>query len=164
MIKREKYIKEIRPFYESDLIKIITGVRRLGKSIILEQIKEEISFSTKNIIYLDFDDRATTSFISNWEDIIKYVNENRNDGICYVFLDEVQEIENWFLACRSLRRENCSVFITSSNSKLLSGEFTKELSGHYVSFRIRPFIYKEIDEYARQLGKTIDVSEYLKWG
>lgn len=66
MIKREKYIKEIRPFYESDLIKIITGVRRSGKSIILEQIKEEISSSTKNIIYLDFDDRATTSFISNW--------------------------------------------------------------------------------------------------
>lgn len=65
MIKREKYIKEIRPFYESDLIKIITGVRRSGKSIILEQIKEEISSSTKNIIYLDFDDRATTSFISN---------------------------------------------------------------------------------------------------
>lgn len=94
MIKREKYIKVIRPFYESDLIKIITGVRRSGKSIILEQIKEEISSSTKNIIYLDFDDRATTSFISNWEDIIKYVNENRNDGICYVFLDEVQEIEN----------------------------------------------------------------------
>ena len=149
MIKREKYIKEIRPFYESDLIKIITGVRRSGKPIILEQIKEEISSSTKNIIYLDFDDRATTSFISNWEDIIKYVNENRSDGICYVFLDEVQEIENWFLACRSLRRENCSVFITGSNSKLLSGEFTKELSGRYVSFRIRPFIYKEIDEYAR---------------
>lgn len=65
MIKREKYIKEIRSFYESDLIKIITGVRRSGKSIILEQIKEEISSSTKNIIYLDFDDRATTSFISN---------------------------------------------------------------------------------------------------
>ena len=107
MIKREKYIKEIRPFYDSDLIKIITGVRRSGKSIILEQIKEEISSSTKNIIYLDFDDRATTSFISNWEDIIKYVNENRSDGICYVFLDEVQEIENWFLACCSLRRENC---------------------------------------------------------
>ena len=164
MIKREKYIKEIRPFYESDLIKIITGVRRSGKSIILEQIKEEISSSNKNIIYLDFDDRATTSFISNWEDIIKYVNENRSDGICYVFLDEVQEIENWFLACRSLRRENCSVFITGSNSNLLSGEFTKELSGRYVSFRIRPFIYKEIDEYARQLGKTIGVSEYLKWG
>ncbi|MDY5652290.1 MAG: AAA family ATPase [Erysipelotrichaceae bacterium] len=142
MIKREKYIKEIRPFYESDLIKIITGVRRLGKSIILEQIKEEISSSTKNIIYLDFDDRATTSFISNWEDIIKYVNANRSDGICYVFLDKVQEIENWFLACRSLRRENCSVFITSSNSKLLSGEFTKELSGRYVSFRISFYIQR----------------------
>ena len=164
MIKREKYIKEIRPFYDSDLIKIITGVRRSGKSIILEQIKEEISLKTQNTIYLDFEDRATTSFISKWEDIIKYVNENRNDGICYVFLDEVQEIENWALACRSLRRENCSVFITGSNSKLLSGEFTKELSGRYVSFRVRPFIYKEIDEYAKQLNRNISLSDYLIWG
>lgn len=79
-------------------------------------------------------------------------------------LDEVQEIKDWALACKSLRRENCSVFITGSNSKLLSGEFAKELSGRYVSFRIRPFVYKEILTYAKQLNKTVSISDYLIWG
>ena len=164
MIIREKYIKEIRPFYESDLIKIITGVRRCGKSVILDQVKNEIQKKSNNIISLDFDDRAVTSFINSWKDIIDYVNEKRKDGLCYIFLDEVQEIEDWTLACKSLRRENCSVFITGSNSKLLSGEFTKELSGRFVAFRIRPFVYKEILEYAKQLNKTVSINDYLMWG
>lgn len=164
MIIREKYIKEIRPFYESDLIKIITGVRRCGKSVILEQVMNEIQKKSNNIVSLDFDDRAVTSFINSWKDIIDYVKKKRDDGLCYVFLDEVQEIENWALACKSLRRENCSVFITGSNSKLLSGEFTKQLSGRYVSFRIRPFVYKEMLEYAKELNKTVSINDYLVWG
>ena len=164
MIIREKYINEIRPFYESDLIKIITGVRRCGKSVILEQVKNEILKKSDNIVSLDFDDRAVTSFADSWEDIVNYVNEKRKDGLCYVFLDEVQVIEDWALACKSLRRENCSVFVTGSNSKLLSSEFTKELSGRYVSFRIRPFVFKEMLEYAEQLNKTVSIRDYLVWG
>ena len=131
LIIREKYIAEVRGFYKSDLIKIITGVRRCGKSVILEQIMDEIRSVSGNIVYLDFDDRAVTSSIETWQDIVRYVQEKRTDGLCYVFLDEVQEIEGWPAACRSLRRENCSVFITGSNSKLLSREFTSELSGRY---------------------------------
>lgn len=164
MIIREKYLSEIRGFYDSDLIKIITGVRRCGKSIILEQIMDEIRQKSNNIVYLDFDDRAVTSEIEAWQDIIEYVSAHRGDGLCYVFLDEVQEIEGWAVAVRALRRENCSVFITGSNSKLLSNEFTKELSGRYVSFRIRPFVYKELAEYAKELGKTVSVPDYLVWG
>lgn len=164
MIPREKYIAEIRGFYKSDLIKIITGVRRCGKSIILEQIMAEIRAETDNVIYLDFDNRAVTSAIETWSDITDYVSAHRKDGLCYVFLDELQEIEGWATAVRSLRREDCSVFITGSNSKLLSKEFTKELSGRYVSFRIRPFVYKELAEYAEELGKKISVSDYLVWG
>lgn len=164
MISREKYIAEIRGFYDSDLIKVITGVRRSGKSVILEQIVSEISRKTDNIVYLDFDDRAVTDAIENWKDIVNYVSAERKEGLCYVFLDEVQEIEDWASAVRSLRRENCSVFVTGSNSKLLSKEFTKELSGRYVSFRVRPFVYKELQEYARELGKNVSVSDYLIWG
>lgn len=164
MIKREKYISQIRAFYDSDLIKIITGVRRCGKSIIMEQIVEEIRANSTNVIYLDFDDRAVTSSIETWKDIVNYVNENRKDSLCYVFLDEVQEIDDWSSACKSLRRENCSVFITGSNSKLLSNEFTKELSGRYVAFRIRPFVYKEICEYAKELGVDVSITDYLVWG
>ena len=164
MIPREKYISEIRGFYKSDLIKIITGVRRCGKSVILEQIMAEIRTETDNVIYLDFDNRAVTNAIETWTDLTDYVFAHRKEGLCYVFLDELQEIEGWAAAVRSLRRENCSVFITGSNSKLLSKEFTKELSGRYVSFRIRPFVYKELTEYAEELGKKISVSDYLVWG
>ena len=164
MIYREKYLSEIRGFYRSDLIKIITGVRRCGKSLVLEQIMEELSKETDNFVFLDFDDRIATSDIGSWQDIVYYVQNNRKDGLCYVFLDEVQEIDGWASACRALRRENCSVFITGSNSKLLSREFTKELSGRYVSFRIRPFVYLEPQEYARQLNRECSVADYLIWG
>lgn len=164
MIKREKYLAEIRGFYDSDLIKIITGVRRCGKSVILEQIMEEIKVHSDNVIYLDFDDRAVTSSIENWKDVVDHVNAVKKEGLCYVFLDEIQEIEGWAAACRSLRRENCSVFISGSNSKLLSKEFTSELSGRYVAFRIRPFVYKELAEYASELKKAYSVSDYLVWG
>ena len=164
MILREKYISEVRGFYDSDLVKIITGVRRSGKSVILEQIMGEISQKSKNVIYLDFDDRAVTAEIKQWNDIVNYVSDKRDDSLCYVFLDEIQEIPNWALAVRSLRRENCSVFVTGSNSKLLSKEFTKELSGRYVSFRIRPFVFKELQKYAAELGKNISVADYLIWG
>ena len=164
MIYREKYLSEIRGFYRSDLIKIITGVRRCGKSLVLEQIMEELSKETDNFVFLDFDDRIATSDIGSWQDIVYYVQNNRKDGLCYVFLDEVQEIDGWASACRALRRENCSVFITGSNSKLLSREFTKELSGRYVSFRIRPFVYLELQEYARQLNRECSVADYLIWG
>lgn len=164
MIKREKYLAEIRSFYDSDLIKIITGVRRCGKSVILEQIMEEIRLRSDNVVYLDFDDRAVTSSIESWKDIVDYVNSHKKTGLCYVFLDEIQEIEDWAFACRSLRRENCSVFITGSNSKLLSKEFTSELSGRYVAFRIRPFVYKELSEYAEELKKEFTITDYLVWG
>lgn len=164
MIKREKYIAPIRGFYKSDLIKIITGVRRCGKSVVLEQVMEEISEISDNIVFLNFEDRMVTESIDTWKDIVNYVNEHREEGLCYVFLDEVQEIEGWQYACKTLRVHDCSVFITGSNSKLLSGEFTKELSGRYVDFRIRPFVYKELEEYAEELQKTISVSDYLIWG
>lgn len=164
MIYREHYIEEVRPFYESDLIKIITGIRRSGKSIILEQIAEEIKKNSDNIIYLNFEDKKVSANITNADILINYVDEHRKDGKCYLFFDEIQELEGWQDACKTLRLYNNSIFITGSNSKLLSGEFTKELSGRFVSFRVRPFVYKEILEYASQLGKEISISDYLVWG
>lgn len=164
MIYREHYIEKIREFYDSDLIKIITGIRRSGKSIIMEQIISEIREKTDNIIYLNFEDKRISANIENGNTLIHYVEENKKDGKCYLFFDEIQMIDGWQDACKTLRLYDCSVFITGSNSKLLSGEFTKELSGRYVSFRIRPFVYKEIVEYAKELGKEVTVTDYLIWG
>ena len=164
MIYREHYIAPIREFYDDDLIKVITGIRRCGKSVVLNQIMDEIKEKTDNVIYLNFEDKRTNLLISNGIELINYVNENRKDGKCYLFFDEIQVLSGWQDACKTLRLYDNSLFITGSNSKLLSKEFTKELSGRYVSFRIKPFVYKEILEYTKQLGKDCSVSDYLVWG
>jgi hypothetical protein len=164
MIYREHYITPVREFYDSDLIKIITGIRRSGKSVILDQIKDEIRKKSDNVISLNFEDKRVSSNIVNANDLIEYIEENRKNGKCYVFLDEVQILDGWQEACKTLRLDNNSIFITGSNSKLLSKEFTKELSGRYVSFRVRPFVYKEILEYTKELGKECSVTDYLVWG
>ena len=164
MIYREHYIAPIRDFYDDDLIKVITGIRRCGKSVVLNQIMDEIKEKTDNVIYLNFEDKRTNLLISNGIELINYVNENRKDGKCYLFFDEIQVLSGWQDACKTLRLYDKSLFITGSNSKLLSKEFTKELSGRYVSFRIKPFVYKEILEYTKQLGKDCSVSDYLVWG
>ncbi|HNX93428.1 MAG TPA: ATP-binding protein [Syntrophomonas sp.] len=164
MILREHYIQELRPFYESDLIKIITGIRRCGKSVLMQQIRDEILKKTDNIIYLEFENRKTRSAVSSADKILDYIDSHRGEGKCYIFMDEIQEIPNWAEACQTLRLGNNSVFITGSNSKLLSKEFTRALSGRYVSFLIRPFVYKELREYADDLGKEAKVTDYLVWG
>ena len=164
MIYREHYISQIREFYDSDLIRIITGIRRSGKSVILEQVKDEIKNKTDNIITLNFEDKRILNTIKDGDSLIDYVEKNRKKGKCYVFLDEVQMLNDWQNACKTLRLYDMSVFITVSNSKLLSKEFTKELSGRYVAFRIRPFIYKEILEYTKELKKECSITDYLIWG
>lgn len=167
MLKRKTYIDKIRPFYESDLIKVITGIRRCGKSVVLEQIRDEISSRGEKIISLNFEDRAVSLKIKNDLELIEFVEKEMSSAPekkWYVFLDEIQSVKNWNLACRSLRLKNLSLFITGSNSKLLSREFTKELSGRYVSFTIRPFVYKEILEYAEELGRIVSINDYLVYG
>lgn len=164
MIKRKHYIDQVRPFYNSDLIKIITGIRRSGKSVILQQIIEEIKLLSDNIIYLNFEDIRVSTNITNSIQLLQYVEKNRKEGKCYLFFDEIQMVDGWQIACKTLRLYNNSLFITGSNSKLLSGEFTRELSGRYIAFRVRPFVYKEIVEYAKELGKEVSVTDYLVWG
>lgn len=164
MIKREHYLSLIRPFYDSDLIKIITGIRRCGKSVILNQIKEELKKEGKEVLSLDFEDASVLYKIDTEKKLLNFIQEKKSSKKLYIFLDEIQRLDNWASACRTIRLYNCSLFITGSNSKLLSHEFTKELSGRYVSFKIRPFVYKELKEYALQLNKDITISDYLIWG
>ena len=164
MILREHYISQIRPFYESDLIKVITGIRRCGKSVILSQIEEELRCAGKKTLKLDFEKRSVNASLGTADKLVDYVMEQTGEEKLYVFLDEVQMVEDWNLACKALRLENISLFITGSNSKLLAGEFTKELSGRYVSFCIRPFVYREALEYCNKLGKDLEIEDYLIYG
>ena len=164
MIIRKHYIEKIRPFYDSDLIKIITGVRRCGKSVIKDQIEQELREQGKRTLSLDFERLSVSSHIRTAEELEAFVLSHLSSEKTYVFLDEIQLVEDWNLACRSLRLENLSLFITGSNSKLLSKELTKAFSGRYVSFNIRPFVYKEICEYAAETGNMRSVTDYLIYG
>ncbi len=164
MIKREHYLRQIRPFYESNLIKIITGIRRCGKSVIMDQIENELSQDGKKTLKLNFEDRAVSASINTVDALIDYVTQHLGKEKLYVFLDEVQTIEHWNVACRTLRLKNVSLFITGSNSKLLSKEFTKELSGRYVAFRVRPFVFAEIQQYAKELKQNYSIADYLVFG
>lgn len=164
MIKREHYLRQIRPFYESNLIKIITGVRRCGKSVIMDQIANELRQDGKKTLKLNFEDRAVSASINTVDALIDYVTQHLGKEKLYVFLDEVQTIEHWNVACRTLRLKNVSLFITGSNSKLLSKEFTKELSGRYVAFRVRPFVFAEIQQYAKELKQNYSIADYLVFG
>ena len=163
MIKRERYLAPIRAFYDDTLIKIITGIRRCGKSVILSQIYAEIREKTENTVYINFEDFAFSS-LSTADALLHYIEEQRKDGMLYVFLDEIQRVDGWQDVCRTLRIRNCSVFISGSNSNLLSSEFTRELSGRYVAFHINPFVYTEITAYLKELGREASVSDYLVWG
>ena len=139
MIQREHYLEQIRPFYDSDLIKIITGIRRCGKSVIMQQVRDEILAKSADVIYLEFEKREVRAMLPNADAVLQYVKERRKSGRCYVFLDEPQEIDGWEEVCQSLRLYGDSVFITGSNSKLLSGELATYLTGRYVEIKITPF-------------------------
>ena len=95
MILREHYMTQIRPFYENDLVKIITGIRRCGKSVILKQVMNELEAAGKRCLFLDFDLRPIRSKIPNADALIAYVNDYLGDDKLYVFLDEVQNVEGW---------------------------------------------------------------------
>ena len=153
MIIRENYLKRIRPFYDKDLIKVIIGIRRCGKSVILKQIINEIinlGINEENIIYVNFE-LSDYSDIKTFKDLDKYIKERIiNDNKYYLFFDEIQYVEEWEKTVNSYKAkygDNISIFITGSNSDLLSGELATLLSGRYVSFKIRPFTFKEVCEF-----------------
>ena len=164
MITREHYIAKLREFYDSDLIKIITGIRRSGKSVILEQIMHEISTKNFPIIYMNFEDQRTLNLAPDADSLIKYIEHHRKSGKNYLFFDEIQEVTDWQNAVKTLRLDDNSIFITGSNSRLLSKEFTTAFSGRYISLEVRPFVYKEILEYAKELSYEPSTSDYLIWG
>lgn len=172
-IKRERYLAKIRSFYEVDLIKVLTGVRRCGKSALLTQIEEEIlaqNVPHDHIIRINFEDIQFEK-IRTAEKLNQYVLEKICDSDkYYIFLDEIQHVRQFEKVLASLRAtQNCSIFITGSNSKLLSGKMGTLLVGRCIEFRIMPFSFSEAYEYVTTAhGKTIAPDEfifdYLRWG
>ena len=171
MIIREKYLSKIRPFYDQDLIKVIMGVRRCGKSVLLLQIMEELKangISESQIIYINFE-YEDYSFIKNDMDLHNYIKEKIvNDDKYYLFFDEIQNVEQWEKAINSFKvSKNVSIFITGSNSDLLSGELATHIAGRYVSFKTYPFTFKEVCN-LKNITDRKDLEEafndYMTWG
>lgn len=171
MIKRETYLKRIRGFYDKDLIKVITGIRRCGKSVLLMQIMDELKtrgIGKDQILYINFED-YDYSFIRTGMDLHNYVkNHITTDKKFYLFFDEIQTVPDFERVINSLKvKYDTSIFITESNGKLLSGELATFLTGRYVSFRIMPFTFREMCE-LKQI-KPGDVTDelfydYITWG
>ena len=171
MLIREKYLSKIRSFYHTEsLIKIIYGMRRSGKSVILKQIMDEIiklGVSEDNIIYINFES-LKYDFIKNAKDLYNYIESLKiNKNKYYVFLDEIQKVEEFEIGINSLRiTDNYSIFITGSNSRMTLLELSTDLSGRYVSFRINPLTFKEVVQLTNTKKKDYEnlLYDIFKWG
>lgn len=170
MLKREMYLSRIRGFYDSDLVKILVGIRRCGKSVILKQIMNELKEKGANkehIIYVNFE-LIEYEELQDYKKLNEYIKEKIiDDKKYYVFLDEIQKVNKFEDVVNSLRAsiDNLSIFITGSNSKLLSNELSTVLSGRYVLFNIYPLSYKEFIELTGKNAKAEETFwDFVKWG
>ena len=168
---RETYLNQIRPFYDVDLIKVIVGVRRAGKSILLETIMDEIiksGISIEHIIYINFEN-LDFYYIKNFLDLHQEVKSRIvDDKKYYIFLDEIQHIKEFEKALSSFRASlNVSIFVTGSNSTLLSGELSTLLTGRTIEFEILPFSFLEMKQYFELNNRNYSdefIYDYIKWG
>lgn len=172
MIKREMYLKKIRDSYNSELIKIIVGVRRSGKSVLMLQIIDELKekgVKEDHIIYINFEDYDYTDY-TNPKMFNKYVKDKiKDEEKYYLFFDEIQNVEDFEKVINSFRATmNVSIFITGSNSKVLSGDLATYLAGRYISIRMMPFTFSEYLELQQSQGinknKEDAFMEYVEWG
>ena len=173
MIKRDLYLNKIKPFIDKEIIKVLTGIRRSGKSVMLKLLMNEIlsqEVSKEQIIYLNFED-LKNRFLCSFDVLHNYILKNsEKNKKTYLFLDEIQEVTSWEKCINSLRVQEdyqFDIYITGSNAKLLSGELATYLAGRYVEFIIYPFSFKEFLETISQikpLSKAQAFNEYIKFG
>ena len=173
MLKREYYLNQLIESKDLNLIKVITGVRRSGKSTLLLQYKNYLisqKIPERNIIYINFES-AEWYNIKNYEDLYLYIKNNISKGKNYILLDEVQNVESWEKAVNSMLVDiNCDIYITGSNAYLLSSELTTLLAGRVLTIKIYPFSFKEfIEEYPFEKNedkydKYDKFDKYLKFG
>ena len=166
MIKRNSYLKKIIPFIDTDLVKVLTGLRRSGKSVMMELIKEELlkrGVEAEQILSVNFEDINYIELREHFKlnDWVKEKSINIK-GKIYLFLDEIQEVANWEQIINSLRISmNIDIYITGSNAKLLSSEMATYLAGRYVQFNIYPFSYHEYLLARETSDSTKEFQQYI---
>ena len=173
MIKRESYMRRIRPFINGELVKVMTGIRRSGKSVMLELVKQELlemGVRAEQFISINFEDMRYLHLCT--AQVLHQEILTRAEGIAgkvYLFFDEIQEVKDWEKCVNSLRVAlDCDIYITGSNAKLLSGELATYLGGRYVEFVIYPFSFAEFLELYRPTTPQATVQQcfqqYLLFG
>lgn len=167
MIKRETYMQQIRPFFDKEVIKVLTGIRRCGKSVMLQLIQNELvenGVKPNQIIHFNFESFANAHLCQAralYDEIVK--KKQSIEGKIYLFFDEIQEVNEWERCINSLRVDlDCDIYITGSNAKLLSGELASLLSGRYVEFEISPFSFAEFCELYRSIYPNANDQECFK--
>ncbi len=164
MIKREMYMSRIRPFIGSELIKVMTGIRRCGKSVMLELIKQELmeaGVSPIQFISINFEDMGC-AHLQTAKALYDEITRRAADieGKVYLFFDEIQEVESWEKCVNSFRVSlDCDIYITGSNARLLSGELATYLGGRYVEFVIYPFSFAEFMEMYRSAAPAESIQK-----
>ena len=175
MLKRDEYIKKIVPFIDKDVIKVLTGIRRSGKSVMLKLLMEELKkrkINENQFIYINFENLKYRN-LKNYEKLYDFIlnKANKKYKNYYIFLDEIQEVEEWERCVNSLRVDeefNFDIYITGSNAKLLSGELSTYLAGRYIEFIVYPFSFKEFFEIIKEKKRNIKIKaafqNYVKFG
>ena len=175
LFKRENYLNKIRAFYDdAEIIKVITGVRRCGKSSLMKTIIEELTakgVKDENIIFLDLDSREYRKVKTDDQLDELLESKSKADGLKYIFVDEIQNVKNFEEVINAYRGDGeFSIFITGSNSYLLSGELATKLTGRYIEFEMFPLSFEEYIDIKKFYGKpintnlTIELSNYLLEG
>ena len=166
-------MQRIRPFINTDLIKVFTGIRRAGKSVMLELVKNELKESgigEENFLCINFEQFSNSQFL-DVESLYKKITDFQKNtkGKIYLFFDEIQEVDGWEKCINSCRIDfDCDIYITGSNAKLLSGELATYLAGRYVEFVIYPFSFAEFFEMNLLKNPNVDKAtcfmQFLKTG
>jgi predicted AAA+ superfamily ATPase len=163
---REKYLKKIKPFIGKNIIKVLTGQRRVGKTTILRQIMNMLrnEDSDANIIYINKEENAFKD-IETAEDLFQYVTsrlaERKKN---YVFIDEIQEIKEFEIALRQLFAKEIDLYCTGSNAKMLSGDLATHLSGRYIEFHISSLCYNEFLQIHKLKNNNESLNKYIRYG
>ena len=170
LFRREDYLKKIRAFYhDEDLIKVITGVRRCGKSCLMKTIAEELTESgiePASIAYIDLDSTEYRKIKTQdeLESVIVKATRECPEGIKYLFIDEIQNVKNFEEVINGFRTAGgFSIFITGSNSYLLSGELVTKLTGRYIEFEMQTLTFKEYEDMKEFLGKPVDANKVAEF-
>ncbi len=174
MYQREQYLRQIRPFYRNEQIKMLTGVRRAGKTELLKMIQRELlsEADERHIVYLSFELLENRKYRDST--VLYDFLQNRivDEAMHYIFLDEIQFVDDWPEVVNSLKTKyrNVSIFVTGSNSDLLADDKERVLGGRTINFRIMPFSFSEYYKYRTELNDNIprdvegEFNNYMRWG